>query len=87
MRKKEDTLRTNELCMLESLSTTEEVAFQVIANGSKFEFFLDFRDKLRNNPRLVTHYNELKKICVGLSPDDYRLKKARFIDYILKLNS
>ena len=84
---KEDTLRTNELCMLESLSTTEEVAFQVIANGSKFEFFLDFRDKLRNNPRLVTQYNELKKICVGLSPDDYRLKKARFIDYILKLNS
>ena len=43
---KSDTLRTPELCMLEN-SSGEDVAFQVVANGSEFEFFVGFRDKLR----------------------------------------
>ncbi len=34
---KSDTLRTPELCMLEN-SSGEDVAFQVVANGSEFEF-------------------------------------------------
>ncbi len=36
---KSDTLRTPELCMLEN-SSGEDVAFQVVANGSEFEFFV-----------------------------------------------
>lgn len=49
---KSNTLRTSELCMLES-SSGEDVAFQVVANGSEFDFFVGFRDKLRESPKLV----------------------------------
>lgn len=55
---KDDTLRTSELCMLESTST-DDVAFQVVANGSEFECFLAFRNELRANSVLVQQYNEL----------------------------
>ena len=79
---KADTLRTPELCMLES-SSTEEVAIQVVTNGSEFEFFLIFRDKLRSNIGLVQQYNELKLSCKGLSQDAYRLKKSAFIEQVL----
>lgn len=77
-----DTLRTLELCMLES-SSTEDVAIQVVASGSEFEFFLIFRDKLRSNMSLVQQYNELKLSCEGLSQDTYRLKKSAFIEQVL----
>lgn len=77
-----DTLRTPELCMLES-SSIENVAIQVVANGSEFEFFLIFRDKLRSNMSLVQQYNELKLSCEGLSQDAYRLKKSAFIEQVL----
>lgn len=79
---KVDTLRTPELCMLES-SSTEDVAIQVVASGSEFEFFLIFRDKLRSNMSLVQQYNELKLSCEGLSQDAYRLKKSAFIEQVL----
>ena len=68
--------------MLES-SSIENVAIQVVANGSEFEFFLIFRDKLRSNMSLVQQYNELKLSCEGLSQDAYRLKKSAFIDQVL----
>lgn len=77
-----DTLRTSELCMLES-SSTEDVAIQVIANGSEFEYFLTFRDALCSNAMLVQQYNELKISCEGLSQDAYRLKKSAFIEQVL----
>jgi GrpB-like predicted nucleotidyltransferase (UPF0157 family) len=79
---KVDTLRTPELCMLEATSG-EDVAFQVVANGSEFECFLDFRDKLRKNTSLVQQYNELKMSCTGWSQDDYRLKKSAFVEHVL----
>lgn len=78
-----DTLRTSELCMLESTSG-DDVAFQVVANGSEFEFFLIFRDKLRAAPSLVQQYNALKMSCEGQSQDDYRRKKSDFINHVLK---
>jgi len=78
---KKNTLRTSELCMLES--TSEDVAFQVVAIGSEFECFLGFRDRLRAFPDLVIQYNELKKSCEGLSHDEYREKKSSFIEHVL----
>ncbi|KKD00735.1 GrpB family protein [Photobacterium halotolerans] len=78
---KKNTLRTRELCMLES--TSEDVAFQVVAIGSEFECFLGFRDRLRAFPDLVIQYNELKKSCEGLSHDEYREKKSTFIEHVL----
>ncbi|SON48460.1 GrpB family protein [Vibrio tapetis] len=80
---KADTLRTAELCMLES-SSGDDVAFQIVANGSEFECFLRFRDKLRRNPSLVQQYNELKMSCVGWSRDQYRLKKSAFVEHVLE---
>lgn len=80
---KADTLRTSELCMLESTSG-DDVAFQLVANGSEFEFFLIFRDKLRTTPSLVQQYNALKMSCEGQSQDDYRRKKSDFINHVLK---
>jgi len=80
---KVDTLRTSELCMLESTSG-DKVAFQVVARGSKFEFFLEFRDKLRANTLLVKQYNELKMACEGLSQAEYRKKKSAFVERVLE---
>ncbi|KDM93558.1 GrpB family protein [Photobacterium galatheae] len=79
---KVDTLRTSELCMLESTSN-DNVALQVVANGSEFECFLAFRDKLRANPSLVQQYNELKMSCKGLPQEKYRKKKSVFVEHVL----
>ncbi|NOH33473.1 GrpB family protein [Vibrio chagasii] len=83
-KEKLDTLRTPELCMLESISS-EDVALQVVANGSEFESFLAFRNKLRMNRTLVQQYNALKMYCEGWPQDQYREKKSAFIEYVLGL--
>ncbi|KAB0481888.1 GrpB family protein [Vibrio chagasii] len=83
-KEKLDTLRTPELCMLESISS-EDVALQVVANGSEFECFLAFRDKLCMNRTLVQQYNALKMHCEGWPQDQYREKKSAFIEYVLGL--
>ena len=80
---KDDTLRTSELCMLESTST-DDVAFQVVANGSEFECFLAFRNELRANSVLVQQYNELKMSCEGWPQDEYREKKSAFVEHVLR---
>ncbi|MEZ9338368.1 GrpB family protein [Vibrio splendidus] len=77
-----DTLRTPELCMLESTSG-DDVALQVVANGSEFECFLMFRDKLRANPALVQQYNTLKMSCEGWPQEEYRENKSDFIEHVL----
>jgi len=79
-----DTLRTPELCMLESTSS-DDVALQVVANGSEFECFLRFCDKLRANPELVQQYNTLKMSCEGWPQEEYREKKYDFIEHVLDL--
>ncbi|MBO7910708.1 GrpB family protein [Vibrio splendidus] len=79
-----DTLRTPDLCMLESTSG-DDVALQVVANGSEFECFLRFRDKLCANPALVQQYNTLKMSCEGWPQEEYREKKSDFIEHVLAL--
>jgi GrpB-like predicted nucleotidyltransferase (UPF0157 family) len=81
-KEKKDTLRTDELCMLESCS--EDVALQVVVNDSEFEGFLHFRDKLREGPKFVYEYNHLKRSCEGFSQDKYRERKSEFIEHVLK---
>lgn len=46
-REKLDTLRTSELRILVA---QEDLALQVLAAGSQYEFFIRFRDLLRSNP-------------------------------------
>jgi GrpB-like predicted nucleotidyltransferase (UPF0157 family) len=79
---KQNTLRTHELCMLESLNN-DDVAFQIVVTGSKFTFFLTFRNKLIASPALVDEYNQLKLQCSHLDHDQYRAIKSEFISRVL----
>ncbi|PPC03899.1 GrpB family protein [Acinetobacter pittii] len=79
---KQNTLRTDELCMLESLNN-DDVAFQIVVTDSIFTFFLAFKNKLKNSPTLVNEYNELKLQCSHLDPDQYRTIKSDFINRVL----
>jgi len=78
-----DTLRTPELCMLLSPHASIDTALQVIAEGSKFEFFMRFRDALLASPNLVKRYNEIKRNAAGLSDEEYRHAKSAFIASVL----
>lgn len=82
---KTDTLQTSELCMLESPRQDFEIALQVVAVGSQFEFFMRFRDLLRGNPDLVEQYNQLKFRHFAGPPNEYREAKAKFISSVLGL--
>ncbi|MBO1279150.1 GrpB family protein [Acinetobacter nosocomialis] len=79
---KQNTLRTHELCMLESMND-DEVAFQIVVADSVFTFFLTFRNKLIDSPLLVHEYNQLKLQCSHLDPDQYRAIKSDFINHVL----
>jgi GrpB-like predicted nucleotidyltransferase (UPF0157 family) len=80
-KEKLDTLRTHELCMLES--SEYDVALQIVVSGSEFKNFLTFRDQLRHHPDLVQQYNQLKQRCSGFSPQQYRELKSIFIENVL----
>jgi len=80
-KEKSDTLRTPELCMLVA---QENVALQVVAVGSQYEFFIRFRDILRSKPDLVRKYNDLKISCIGFSEEQYRVIKSKFIEDVLQ---
>lgn len=83
-REKEETLRTDQLCMLIPMRRGRDVALQVIEAGSQFEFFLTFRDALRANPGWVKEYNQIKQDASFLTDERYRLRKADFIESILR---
>lgn len=80
---KADTLRTPELCMLETDAHPIEVALQLIVGGSQFEDFVLFRDRMNIRPPLVEKYNALKRSCEGMPPDEYRVVKSAFIADVL----
>jgi GrpB-like predicted nucleotidyltransferase (UPF0157 family) len=79
---KKDTLRTAELCMMES--SYDGVALQVVAVGSAFEHsFLGFRRALENSIDLRNAYNNLKRSSARLDMDSYRKRKSAFIQNVL----
>lgn len=80
---KTDTLRTHQLCMLVPTESAEEHAIQLVEAGSKFEFFVSFRDALRNAPDLVRRYNEVKQWAASFDADEYRKAKGAFITEVL----
>lgn len=82
-----DTLRTEELCMLECTLQNEAHALQVVASGSRFEtFFVAFRNLLRAKPELVEQYNQIKLQSAGLGVEKYREAKSQFIAAALAAN-
>jgi GrpB-like predicted nucleotidyltransferase (UPF0157 family) len=60
-----------------------DVGLQLVANGSRFEDFLDFRDYLKRNAQLRIAYNRLKLASSELDPTSYRRLKSRFIKDLL----
>jgi GrpB-like predicted nucleotidyltransferase (UPF0157 family) len=83
---KADTLRTDQLCMLVPISPAEDHAIQLVEAGSRFQFFLTFRDVLRNDPQQVARYNEVKLRAAGQSEQEYRRAKSAFIEEVLNAN-
>lgn len=81
---KVDTLRTEQLCMLEAPRTDVDLAIQLIERGSTFEFFVKFRDTLRSNPALVQEYNAIKSSGILSGQDAYREAKSAFIQRIIE---
>ncbi len=82
-REKTDTQRTKSLCMMVTDFYIEDVAIQIVANNTEFESFIEFRDRLRKNPELVTTYNKLKLDCKGMPHEQYREIKSSFIESVL----
>ena len=81
-KEKLDTLRTPELCMLESISG-DDIAVQLVSTGSQFEDFLSFRDAIRTDSGLLQQYNQLKRQFEGKSHSSYRAAKSKFIEQVL----
>ena len=75
------TLRTTELCMLEA--PEQDVAVQVVAIGSEYEFFVEFRNMLLKSKDLLNSYNELKRQSESLEDNEYRNIKSEFIENAL----
>lgn len=82
---KEETLRTDSLCMLTTMLFNQDVAIQLVRDGSEFEDFLRFRDILNKRSDLVDEYNILKHECEGMEPSEYRAKKSLFIERVLNI--
>lgn len=80
---KQGTFRSDDLCMLITDKYHHDVAIQLVRNGSEFEDFLRFRDALRANKNLVDQYNQIKREAVSLPENEYRSKKAIFIQSVL----
>jgi GrpB-like predicted nucleotidyltransferase (UPF0157 family) len=53
---------------------------QLVAKGSDLDFFVRFRDRLRENASLLSTYNDLKRRIEGRDIDEYRSAKADFIN-------
>ena len=60
-----------------------DVALQVVAKGSQYEYFITFREALNRDPYLVSQYNALKNRHQGANAQTYRLAKLKFIRGVL----
>ena len=75
------TRRAHELCMLEVLQQ-DDVTIQLVVKNAPWQSFLIFWDRLLENQKLVTAYNQLKQDSQYLTMDEYRFKKAKFIERV-----
>ena len=81
---KQGTLRNDELCPFESHQDERlDVGLQLVARGSRFEFFLRFRDLMNADPSLRERYNLLKRESEALDEYSYRSRKSDFIKSLL----
>jgi GrpB-like predicted nucleotidyltransferase (UPF0157 family) len=83
---KPEHFQDDKLCMLVN-DEVPDIALQVVSKGSKYEFFLIFRDLLRNDRELNHAYSQLKLDSIECNPEEYRQKKAIFIEAVLARHS
>ena len=83
-RVKHGSLRTESLCPFEATNYPLDVGVQLVALGSRFEFFRLFRDQMNENAELRVAYNRLKTGAVDLSEAQYRELKSKFIENVLR---
>lgn len=81
---KHGSLRTEELCYFVVEGFRLDVGLQLVALGSRFEFFLTFRNRLRRSLRLRAAYNRLKRAARVLDSHAYRQIKTSFIQAVLR---
>ena len=67
--------------MLEVLQQ-DDVTIQLVVKNAWWQSFLIFRDRLLENQKLVAACNQLKQDSQHLMIDEYRFKKAKFIESV-----
>jgi GrpB-like predicted nucleotidyltransferase (UPF0157 family) len=61
------------------------LGIQLSVKGGELDDFYIFRDYLIAHPRYIREFNDLKRSAQGLAMDEYRERKGRFVEKILKL--
>ena len=84
---KRGTLRNKSLWPFEASGYKLDVGIQLVATGSRFEYFRSFRDLLKRNATFRANYNRLKWASSHLNSTSYRRAKSRFIERLLADNS
>ncbi|MCK1609208.1 MULTISPECIES: GrpB family protein [unclassified Bradyrhizobium] len=60
---------------------------QLVTKGGELDFFVRFRDRLRESANLLSSYNDLKRRFEGRDMEDYRSVKTDFIQQAISRNS
>ncbi len=81
---REEALRTEQLCMLDAPMTDVPLSVQLIESGSRFEFFMQFRDALRADAALLARYNAIRIAAAPQGDEAYREAKGVFIERVLQ---
>lgn len=60
-------------------TTSPDLGVQLAIRGSKYDFFIEWKNRLRSDEELLTRFNSLKADFHGKSMSDYREAKDQFI--------
>ncbi len=69
------------------IEAENNIGIQLVISESDLDVFTAFRDILKQHPKILEEYNDLKMSYNEKSMDDYRNAKDAFINKILALNS
>jgi GrpB-like predicted nucleotidyltransferase (UPF0157 family) len=75
---------TESLSSFSDGSKAVPVGIQLVARGGPEDFFVRWRDLLRDSPRVLEAYNALKRQWHGRSHESYRIEKSKLIERALR---
>jgi GrpB-like predicted nucleotidyltransferase (UPF0157 family) len=76
--------RTESLSSFVDNSRPFPVGVQLVVRGGNEDFFVCWRDFLRESPQVLNDYNQLKRRWHGRSHEGYRAAKSQFIEDLLR---